>query len=49
MIALTKCFALVEPYLVVLDSLGNLHGDRQQLVEATDEWVSYGVKDKFMA
>lgn len=36
-------------YLVVLDSLGNFHGDREQLVEATDKWISYGVEDKFMA
>lgn len=49
MTELTKCFALAEQYLVVIDFLGNLHSDRQQLVEATDERVSYGVKDEFMA
>lgn len=36
-------------YLVVLDSLADFHGDREQLVKATDKWISYRVEDKFMA
>lgn len=36
-------------YLVVLDFLGNFHGDREQFVKTTDEWISYRVEDKFMA
>lgn len=36
-------------YLKVLDSLGDFHGHREQLVKATDERISDGVKDKLVA
>lgn len=36
-------------YLVVLDFLGNSHIDGEQLVETTDEGISYGVEDKLVA
>lgn len=36
-------------YLEVLDSLGYFHGDREQLVEATDKRGSYGLKDQLVA
>lgn len=37
-----------KTYLVVLYSLGNFHGDRKQLVKATDKRISYGVEDELM-
>lgn len=40
---------MVEYYLEVLDFLGNFHGDRKQLVKATDQWISYGVEDELVA
>lgn len=36
-------------YLVIFDSLGDFHADREQLIEATDKRISYRVENKFMA